>query len=34
MSFELPSRGLVFWPVENGDSTTVVANRVGVPVRQ
>ena len=24
MSFELPSRGLVFWPVENGDSTTVV----------
>ena len=24
MSFELPERGLVFWPVENGDSTTVV----------
>ena len=24
MSFKLPSRGLVFWPVENGDSTTVV----------
>ena len=24
MSFELPTRGLVFWPVENGDSTTVV----------
>ena len=23
MSFELPTRGLVFWPVENGDSTTV-----------
>ncbi len=24
MSFKLPTRGLVFWPVENGDSTTVV----------
>ena len=24
MSFNLPTRGLVFWPVENGDSTTVV----------
>ena len=26
MSFELPARGLVFWPVGNGDSTTVVIN--------
>lgn len=24
MSFKLPARGLAFWPVENGDSTTVV----------
>ncbi len=24
MSFKLPTRGLVFWPVENGDSTTIV----------
>ena len=24
MSFQLPKRGLVFWPVANGDSTTVV----------
>ena len=24
MSFKLPTRGLVFWPVANGDSTTVV----------
>jgi beta-lactamase superfamily II metal-dependent hydrolase len=24
MSFELPKRGLVFWPVANGDSTTIV----------
>ena len=24
MSFKLPKRGLVFWPVANGDSTTVV----------
>lgn len=24
MAFELPKRGLVFWPVANGDSTTVV----------
>ena len=24
MSFELPTRGLAFWPVGNGDSTTVV----------
>ena len=24
MSFNLPKRGLVFWPVANGDSTTVV----------
>ena len=23
MSFELPARGLVFWPVGNGDSTTI-----------
>ena len=23
MSFQLPSRGLVFWPVGNGDSTTI-----------
>ena len=23
MSFELPTRGLVFWPVGNGDSTTI-----------
>ena len=26
MAFELPARGLVFWPVGNGDSTTIVAN--------
>ena len=26
MSFKLPTRGLVFWPVENGDSTTVVVD--------
>ena len=26
MKFELPARGLVFWPVGNGDSTTVVVN--------
>ena len=24
MSFKFPKRGLVFWPVANGDSTTVV----------
>ncbi len=24
MTFELPTRGLVFWPVGNGDSTTIV----------
>ena len=24
MTFELPERGLVFWPVGNGDSTTIV----------
>ena len=24
MSFKLPKRGLVFWPVANGDSTTIV----------
>ena len=24
MAFELPGRGLVFWPVGNGDSTTIV----------
>ena len=24
MSFKLPTRGLIFWPVANGDSTTVV----------
>ena len=24
MAFELPDRGLVFWPVGNGDSTTIV----------
>ncbi len=24
MSFDLPKRGLVFWPVGNGDSTTIV----------
>jgi len=26
MSFKLPKRGLVFWPVGNGDSTTVVVD--------
>lgn len=26
MTFELPERGLVFWPVSNGDSTTIVVN--------
>ncbi|MCY4088150.1 MAG: hypothetical protein OXG37_15005 [Actinomycetia bacterium] len=26
MSFDLPGRGLVFWPVANGDSTTVVVD--------
>ena len=26
MAFELPMRGLVFWPVGNGDSTTIVVN--------
>jgi hypothetical protein len=26
MSFELPKRGLVFWPVANGDSTTIVVD--------
>ena len=26
MSFNLPKRGLVFWPVANGDSTTVVVD--------
>ena len=26
MAFELPGRGLVFWPVSNGDSTTIVAD--------
>ena len=26
MNFKLPTRGLIFWPVENGDSTTVVIN--------
>ena len=24
MAFKLPKRGLVFWPVANGDSTTIV----------
>ena len=24
MSFDLPKRGLVFWPVGNGDSTTII----------
>ena len=24
MAFELPKRGLVFWPVANGDSATIV----------
>ena len=26
MAFELPQRGLVFWPVGNGDSTTIVVD--------
>ena len=26
MAFELPTRGLVFWPVGNGDSTTIIVN--------
>ncbi len=26
MGFKLPARGLVFWPVGNGDSTTIVVN--------
>ena len=26
MAFELPDRGLVFWPVGNGDSTTIVVD--------
>ena len=26
MAFELPKRGLVFWPVGNGDSTTIVVD--------
>ncbi len=26
MTVKLPSRGLIFWPVENGDSTTVVVD--------
>ena len=26
MSFKLPTRGLIFWPVSNGDSTTVVVD--------
>ncbi|MCY3941822.1 MAG: hypothetical protein OXG29_12180 [Gammaproteobacteria bacterium] len=26
MAFELPTSGLVFWPVGNGDSTTIVVN--------
>ena len=26
MAFELPARGLVFWPVGNGDSTTIVVD--------
>ena len=26
MPFELPARGLVFWPVGNGDSTTIVVD--------
>ena len=26
MTFELPERGLVFWPVGNGDSTTIVVD--------
>ena len=26
MAFELPERGLVFWPVGNGDSTTIVVD--------
>ena len=26
MAFELPGRGLVFWPVGNGDSTTIVVD--------
>lgn len=26
MAFELPARGLVFWPVANGDSTTIVVD--------
>lgn len=28
MAFEFPPRGLVFWPVGNGDSTTVVVDSV------
>ena len=26
MAFELPGRGLVFWPVGNGDSTTILVD--------
>ena len=26
MAFELPDRGLVFWPVGNGDSTSIVVD--------
>ena len=26
MAFELPARGLVFWPVGNGDSTTILVD--------
>ena len=26
MAFDLPARGLVFWPVGNGDSTTIVVD--------
>lgn len=26
MTFELPKRGLVFWPVGNGDSTTIIVD--------
>ena len=30
MSFEFPKRGLVFWPVANGDSTTVIIDSESV----
>ena len=26
MTFELPDRGLVFWPVGNGDSTSIAVD--------